>query len=92
MPIREIKCGDRPPAGRKRPWPTGADAAGPLLNVAHITKTFSDPQGRRPVRAAGGGDARHAAVDDVSFEIRRGECLGLVGESRLRQDHAVARS
>ena len=27
------------------------------------------------------------AVDDISFFIRKGETLGLVGESGLRQDH-----
>jgi oligopeptide/dipeptide ABC transporter ATP-binding protein len=42
----------------------------PLLSVAGLRTTF-------PV--AGGREA--AAVDDVSFELRRGETLGLVGES-----------
>jgi oligopeptide/dipeptide ABC transporter ATP-binding protein len=48
---------------------------GPLLRVENLTKTF----------ARGGGLWRKAvavrAVDGVSFEIGRGETLGLVGES-----------
>jgi oligopeptide/dipeptide ABC transporter ATP-binding protein len=40
-----------------------------LMSVAHLTAVFDRPDG--PV----------AAVDDVSFEIREGETLGLVGES-----------
>src|SRR5437763_3645868 len=44
----------------------GAD---PLLTVEHLTTVFETPRG--PV----------AAVDDVGFEIRTGETLGLVGES-----------
>jgi len=39
------------------------------LSVEHLTTVFDTPGG--PV----------AAVDDVSFQIRRGETLGLVGES-----------
>lgn len=42
----------------------------PLLRVEHLTTVFTLPSGR---------DA--AAVDDVSFEVARGETLGLVGES-----------
>ncbi|MBR0367159.1 MAG: ATP-binding cassette domain-containing protein [Clostridia bacterium] len=42
----------------------------PLLRVDHLTKHFP----------AGGGRVVHA-VDDVSFAIRRGSTLGLVGES-----------
>jgi oligopeptide/dipeptide ABC transporter ATP-binding protein len=44
-------------------------ADGALLTVEHLTTVFDTPRG--PI----------AAVDDVSFEIRRGETLGLVGES-----------
>jgi oligopeptide/dipeptide ABC transporter ATP-binding protein len=43
--------------------------ADPLLAVSHLTTVFDTPRG--PV----------AAVDDLTFEIRKGETLGLVGES-----------
>jgi len=42
----------------------------PLLRVDGLKTVFDLPDGRSP-----------AAVDDVSFEIGRGETLGLVGES-----------
>ena len=47
--------------------------AQPLLKVNNLLKHFP----------AGGGKAREVvqAVDDVSFEIARGETLALVGES-----------
>jgi ABC-type glutathione transport system ATPase component len=41
----------------------------PLLDVQHLTTVFD----------VGGLALR--AVDDVSFEVRKGETLGLVGES-----------
>lgn len=44
-------------------------SAEPLLMVEHLTKTF------------GVGGQLLRAVDDVSFEIRRGTTLGIVGES-----------
>jgi peptide/nickel transport system ATP-binding protein len=51
---------------------------GILLSVKNLSKTFytrkQDWQMRSAVKAV-------PAVDGVSFDVRRGECLGLVGES-----------
>ena len=55
-----------------------ADAVGPLLDVRRLTKRF---QPRRGGLFAGAAAGPVLAVDDVSFSIDRGECLGLVGES-----------
>ncbi len=44
----------------------------PLLRVEELVKRFGTRRG---------GTGGITAVDAVSFEIRRGECLGLVGES-----------
>ena len=41
----------------------------PVLEVQGLRKRF------------GSGGSAHIAVDGVSFEVRRGECLGVVGES-----------
>jgi oligopeptide/dipeptide ABC transporter ATP-binding protein len=46
-----------------------ATAASPLLSVRNLTVEFDSPSG--PLRA----------VSDVSFDLRRGETIGLVGES-----------
>ncbi|MBI3452209.1 MAG: ABC transporter ATP-binding protein [Rhodospirillales bacterium] len=78
VPLREIKSETGHLLAAKDPWPAGADAAGPLLSVQHLRKSFS-------IRKSGwfgaGQGESVLAVDDVSFDIRRGECLGLVGES-----------
>ncbi len=78
-PIREIT---HEPGGAllaaKNPWPEGADAAGPLLRVEGISKGFSIR--KSGLFASKAGDWL-LAVDDVGFSIKRGECLGLVGES-----------
>ena len=51
----------------------------PLLNIQNITKSFEI---KKASGWFGSGRAdRVKAVDDVSLEIKRGECLGLVGES-----------
>ena len=79
QPIREIKHNGAGGLLRdKEPWPEGADAAGPLLSVENVTKRFSI---RKASLLGAGADNAVLAVDDVSFAIRRGECLGLVGES-----------
>jgi peptide/nickel transport system ATP-binding protein len=78
VPIRAIESASARLLAAKEPWPADADAAGPLLSVRNISRHFH-------LRGNGflGGRANGAviAVDDVSFDIRRGECLGLVGES-----------
>ena len=63
-------------ADATRPAPPKTLDTKPLLEV-HRLKTWFDV--RRGV--LGGGRAVLRAVDDVSFEIRAGETLGLVGES-----------
>ena len=78
VPLREIKYEPGVFAQERVPWPEEADAAGPLLSVRHISKQFSI---RKSGWVGGGVEATVLAVDDVSFEIKRGECLGLVGES-----------
>jgi peptide/nickel transport system ATP-binding protein len=77
-PIREIQAStDHLISGRGRPH--GEYAGGdPLLTVRNLTKRFETRKtsffGRRLA-----GEVR--AVDDVSFHVEAGECLGLVGES-----------
>ncbi|MGH6880646.1 MAG: dipeptide ABC transporter ATP-binding protein [Hypericibacter sp.] len=76
VPIREIATADARLLRGRKDWPAEAAAAGPLLSVEHLSKSYRRRQGA----LSGGGD-KVLAVDDVSFNIARGECLGLVGES-----------
>ena len=78
MPIREIAPAMGHGLPVKDPWPEGADAK-PLLTVEGLTKRFATRRRGFFSRAATAPGT--LAVDDVSFFIRRGECLGLVGES-----------
>jgi len=78
VPIREIESASARLLAAKEPWPADADAAGPLLSVRNVSRHF---QLRKSGFFGGRANGAVTAVDDVSFEIRRGECLGLVGES-----------
>lgn len=88
VPHFDMKPGERLKALREVPVKAGtllgssaADRrAGPdvLLSVRNVSKTYGT---RRSSWFGGGESTLHRAVDDVSFDIRRGECLGLVGES-----------
>src|ERR1700681_2258660 len=57
--------------------PTDATADGELLRVEHLKMYFPITQGIILQRQVGWV----RAVDDISFSVKRGETLGLVGES-----------
>ncbi len=78
VPIREIETKSGKLLAAKETWPADADRAGPLLSVKDVSKRF---QIRKSGFFGGRTNGAFIAVDDVSFDIRRGECLGLVGES-----------
>jgi len=77
-PIREVQVTEnhllRAPEGRA----AARNLSAPLLSVRHLTKRFTI---RGSSLFRGSGDAGVLAVDDVSFDVAAGECLGLVGES-----------
>jgi len=77
VPIREIRSEGGRLLADKEAWPSGTDTSLPLLEVSGLTKRYT-------IRKQGWVAKRESsviAVDDVGFTIRRGECLGLVGES-----------
>ena len=54
--------------------PTDSNAAPPTIEVEHLVRTYSGV----------------AAVDDVSFTVRRGEIVGLLGAERRGEKHDLA--
>ena len=78
VPLREIEYQSGPVLAAKDPWPEGADDAGPLLSVRDLRKAFGTRKGTM-FKVAPGESV--SAVGSVSFDVERGECLGLVGES-----------
>ncbi|MET0606645.1 MAG: ABC transporter ATP-binding protein [Beijerinckiaceae bacterium] len=73
--LREIKLAATTKAAAPE---RAAPSSTPLIDARHLRKTYE-------WKAGGwfglGKSERIVAVDDVSFTIGRGECLGLVGES-----------
>ena len=78
VPLREIPHADGHFLSRDRAPPAEGDSA-PLLEVRKISKSFTSRKGRGLLGTATAETVR--AVDNVSFRIERGRCLGLVGES-----------
>jgi len=73
--LREVPVNVENLLGKQKPAKAASDT---LLSVSGISKSFTTRKS--------GWFGKHAqiavrAVDDVSFDIKRGECLGLVGES-----------
>ncbi|HEX9904541.1 MAG TPA: ABC transporter ATP-binding protein [Propylenella sp.] len=75
QPIREIARPADPFAGN----PLRDQSGGTLLDVRGLTKRFGLRKNLRWLSR--GPEATVLALNDVSFTIERGECLGLVGES-----------
>jgi peptide/nickel transport system ATP-binding protein len=85
QPIREITAATGHLLKEKAvttPAPT-FNPDSPVLKVRHLSKTFRIRKADTLIESLmGGGTTRTIrAVNDVSFDVQRGECLGLVGES-----------
>ncbi len=77
-PIREVQVTAEHLLTARAPAPAALERNAPLLAVRNLSKRFTT----RKLSLLGsrlGGEV--TAVDDVSFDVAPGECLGLVGES-----------
>ena len=80
IPLREIK-NDGPSqlmAQKEKAWPDTEAGKAPMLKLEGLTKRYNI---RKQGFFSKGQETSFLAVDDVGFEVHRGECLGLVGES-----------
>lgn len=77
-PVREVSRAIGEHLARKAARPGDTDGGGPLLQVRHVSKCFRI---RKGAFLGTQGAPIVQALDDVSFDIERGQCLGLVGES-----------
>ena len=75
-PIREVLVTDEHLIATRESHTPPAEGA--LLQVQHLTKRFGL---RKRGSSRKGKEEQIVAVDDVSFAVASGECLGLVGES-----------
>jgi peptide/nickel transport system ATP-binding protein len=73
-PIREVQVSADSLIAAERP----ESSSGTLLKVRNLTKRYSI---RKRSFLGGQTAGDFVAVDDVSFDVEAGECLGLVGES-----------
>lgn len=82
QPLRDIKVDRQNLLGAIAARPAAASRTGKsdvVLSVRDLRKTFQTRNQAWNMRKSTGKPA--PAVDGVSFDIHRGECLGLVGES-----------
>jgi len=77
-PIREIQVVAGHLMQKSGARVAGADPAAPMLTVRNLSKRFGS---RKTSFFGGKPGGETVAVDDVSFDVAAGECLGLVGES-----------
>ena len=78
VPIREVKAEAGGLIRTKEPWPANVPIDAPILSVKNLVKSFGT---RKKSLLGGSPGGRVMAVNDVSFDVLRGKCVGLVGES-----------